>query len=61
MDQSDKVQERYSDDDGHWIYLRRGFCIDEQGCHTIREDSERLANKKLCMVETCTCADCVVI
>jgi hypothetical protein len=50
-----ELEER--DQDGYWIYLRRGFCdMGNLQCHTIVEPTKREAHAH--DVEPCHCKEC---
>ena len=59
MNTRDPRIERYErDEDGHWIYLKAGFCDAENPtCHTIVESSRFLAFAHT--IEQCNCKDCL--
>ena len=50
-----ELEER--DEDGYWIYLRKGFCdMSNPQCHTIVEDTKKAAHAH--DIEPCNCDAC---
>jgi hypothetical protein len=53
-----RIDEIYRDSDGWWIYLKRGYCWDDKGLHTIHEDTQKEAIECLYYTEKCDCDYC---
>lgn len=54
----DRIAEMYKDVDGWWIYLKRGWIVQDEGTHGIVEDRKRDALDKMSLVVPCECAEC---
>ena len=42
----------------YWLYLKRGWCFDEEGLHVISELSQKELNCWLKTIHPCKCYDC---
>jgi hypothetical protein len=45
-------------DDGYWVYLKPGYCWDEQGGHTVHEWTARDLMRAWGRISPCICKDC---
>jgi hypothetical protein len=46
-------------DNGFWVYLKNGFCWDDQGLHIIHEPSPSACRRLFREIRPCTCAECI--
>jgi hypothetical protein len=44
--------------DGFWVYLKDGYCYDQQEQHIIHENSPSACMRQLPYVQPCHCQDC---
>ncbi len=52
----------FEEENGWWIYLKcgvDGYCWDDEGLHTIREDNIKAAYRALLDARPCSCKDCL--
>ncbi len=47
------------DEDGYWAYLKRGFCFDDRGLHTIHEDTKTEILSCIREIKPCFCSSCI--
>lgn len=52
-----RVQSYEHDEDGHWIYLCRGWAFQDD-THTIHEDTLQDAREALWQIAPCSCNEC---
>lgn len=52
------IREAYKDSDGYWLYLQTGYCWDDQGLHTIHEQTVSRCIQAFPRVGDCHCQDC---
>ena len=54
----DRVREMFHDDDGWWIYLKRGWRQGDNLCHTLHEDTKTRLMQELRNTKRCDCDYC---
>lgn len=53
-----RVEEIHHDSDGYWVYLSKGWCWDDEGLHTIHEDTQKEVLSCLRYTQRCGCTEC---
>lgn len=61
-DKIDYIDVEHSDVDGspvYWMYLKRGWCFDDEGLHVISELTQKELKGWLQTIHPCECYDCI--
>lgn len=54
----ERIDSIIHDEDGWWIFLKRGWFWDDKGLHTIHEDTQKEAYECLKNSQKCYCDYC---
>ena len=54
----ERIQEIFRDDDGYWIYLKKGWRKGDDICHTLAEDTQKQLMWELRQTKPCDCEWC---
>jgi len=58
QDKIREVGDERGTEDGYWIYLKAGFCWDDQGLHSLHENTVSDIIRAFGSVMPCRCKDC---